>query len=360
MLRILLAIPVIIYMILGAPPLSAKPAEIDNGAVRLIPVADGIYAVLPNFAGANGAVILNDSGHVVVDSHGTPASARALIDAVATISSTPIRYVINTHWHVDHHSGNAAYKAAYGDDVIFLSHELTREDIPTLGAEQFGQVAAYRATPIQAADDALAAKVDAHGNPLSREQTKAIETFRDQQRVFAVAGDYRYTLAHLTFSDSMTLHGNPHRIEVMFLHPAHTRSDAIVYIPEQQILIVGDLLTQPILWTWSSYPAGYVKTLKTLEALPAKKILIGHGGPVLEDKSYLILARQFLEAIVNHATTLHSKGVSEDDTIASAAENNDIQAFRRRFVTEESDGMFDQMVGWSVARAWLELTDRSQ
>jgi glyoxylase-like metal-dependent hydrolase (beta-lactamase superfamily II) len=46
-----------------------------------------------------------------------------------------------------------------------------------------------------------------------------------------------------------------------------TAGDLFVYLPEQRLLFAGDLLTLPILWTWSSYPSDYVRTLRALEAL---------------------------------------------------------------------------------------------
>jgi cyclase len=334
----------------------ASQSDIDNGTTTLIKVADGIYAVSPNFAGANGALILNESGHIVVDSHGTPASARALIDAVREISDEPIRYVVNTHWHVDHHSGNSAYEESYGDDVIFISHDETRKEIPTLGAEQFRQVAPYRSAALEAATDTLAEKMDAHGKPLTAPQTAAIEAFAEEQRVFAAQQDYRYTLANLTYSESLTLHGVPNTTEVFFLGSAHTKTDSIVYVRDQEVLIVGDLLTQPILWSWSSYPSSYVLTLKALEQLPVKKIIIGHGGPVLEGKNYLSMVRQFLEATVAHSMRSRSAGLSEEEAISSAA-NSDIETFRRKFVAAEENAMFDQMVAWTITRAFAEMSE---
>ena len=87
---------VICITALATSAATAKENVIDSGSVRLIQMAEGIYAVQPNFAGANGALILNRSGNIVVDTHGSPASARALIDAVSEISDAPIRYVVNT------------------------------------------------------------------------------------------------------------------------------------------------------------------------------------------------------------------------------------------------------------------------
>ena len=92
-----------------------------------------------------------------------------------------------------------------------------------------------------------------------------------------------------------------------------------------------------------------------LEALPVEKIVIGHGGPVLEDKSYLTQVRQFLEAAVAYSTESHAAGLSDADAIAAAVDNAEIQAFRRQFVSEEQDAMFDQMVGWTILRAYAEF-----
>lgn len=341
--------------VLASGSVFAKDNDIDTGAVQLIQLTEGVYAVSPKFAGANGALILHDSGNIVVDTHGSSASAKALIDAVSTISDDPIRYVVNTHWHVDHHSGNVAYRQAFGADVMFISHDDTRKEIPTLGAEQFRQTAPYRSMPIQAADDALIKNVDAHGEPLSTEQIAAINAFRREQIELAAKQDYSYTLADLTFSESVTLHGDPNTVEIFFLHSAHTKSDSIVYIPDEEILIVGDLLTQPILWSWSSYPSSYILTLKALEKLSVKKIVIGHGGPVLEGKSYLTQVRQFLEATVAHATKSRFAGLKEEAAIETAATNSAIEEYRRLFVSEAEDGMFDQMVAWTIERAYREL-----
>lgn len=345
-----------LLLVLFGLPAFAADDEINTGSVLLSLIADGIYAVEPNYAGANGALILNDTGSIVVDSHGSPASARALIKAAAQISDQPIRYVINTHWHVDHHSGNEAYKEAFGDGVVFISHDETRNDIPVLGEQQFADVAPYRETPIQSATGELAAGTDSHGRPLTDKQLADIAEFRDAQVEFATREVSQFELANLTYEKSVTLFGQPHTAEIFYLYPGHTKSDSVIYLREQEVLIVGDLLTKPILWAWSSYPASYVETLKALEQIPAKKIVIGHGGPVLAGKDYLVQARQFLEVVLDYSTRSFASRTSEDGAINAAVEQSEIQDFRRAFVAEEQDGMFDQMVAWIISRSYLELS----
>jgi cyclase len=142
---------------------------------------------------------------------------------------------------------------------------------------------------------------------------------------------------------------------VLHFFRAHTRGDVVVYLPEERILVAGDLLTMPILWTWASYPADYVRTLQAIEQLDIDRIVIGHGE-VLEGKQYLIQAREFLEVVVGSVLVAVADDVSLEDVQTAAAVDERVQSFRRRFVedTDQENSMFDQMVTWTVERAYLE------
>lgn len=332
--------------------------DINTGAHRLLEVAPGIYAVEPTFAGANATLIINDSSVTVVDSHSTPASSAALIDAVGELTDAPIRYVINTHWHADHHSGNQAYLTNYSTPVDFIAHEHTRVDIPTLGREQFEGTAPYRTMPLDNAAKQLESGQNDDGEPLNDDQLAAIRKFHEAQANFIeTADEFEFSLPNLTISNGLTLYGDPYTVQVMYLYPAHTRGDLVVYVPEQKVLIVGDILTKPILWSWSSYPRDYIRTLTALEALDFDKLIIGHGGPILEGKDYMITVRQFMEAIVAFTTESSAAGLSAERAAELGAADRGIQSFRRRFVAsnEQENDMFDQMVGWTIDRAYLEM-----
>ena len=334
----------------------AAPAAAQSGTHRLTELADGVYAVAGQFQGANAAIVINADDVLVVDSHGTPASAEALLEDVARLTDKPVRYVVNTHWHVDHHTGNQAYYRAYPADVEFIAHHTTREDIPTKGREQLEQVVGFMARRGQQARQRLADGVDEHGNPLTPAQRAQIERFADAQAAFLAGVDtFRFLLPSLTFDRRLVLYRGGRRIEVLHLHRAHTRGDVVVYLPEERILVAGDLLTRPILWTWSSYPADYVKTLLALEELAIDRIVIGHGE-VLEGTAYLIQAREFLQAVVALVQTELARGASLEDLQQTAAADPTIQSFRHRFVedTEAGNQMFDRMVTWTVERAAIE------
>jgi cyclase len=348
----------IIAIAIATLSLVANGQDFNTGSHKFTEVAEGIYAVEPVFAGANGALIINDSGVIVIDSHSTPASSATLIDAVKQLTNKPVRYVINTHWHVDHHSGNEAYAKAYGSRIDFIAQEHTREDISTLGREQFEQTAPYRANPLESAKDQMNSGLDDEGNLLNERQLLDVKLFHGAHESFlAKADEFEFTLPNLTIDHSLTLHGNPYTVQVKYLYPAHTRGDVVVYIPEKKVLIMGDILTKPILWAWSSFPRDYVRTLTELEKLDVNKILIGHGGPVLKGKSYLTTVRELMETMVDFVDQANTEGLNVDETILRSAQNTAIQHFRHQFVADndQENKMFDQMIGWIIDRAFLEL-----
>ena len=75
-------------------------------------IADGLYVIIHKDATAdwpqgNTTLVIGDSAVLVVDSGYLPSTARADIAAIRALTPVPVRYLVNTHWHYDHHNGNA-------------------------------------------------------------------------------------------------------------------------------------------------------------------------------------------------------------------------------------------------------------
>ena len=336
---------------------AARSAEIvDTGAHTLRQIADGVFAAAPVYGGSNAMIVIDDDFVLVVDSHSSPAGAARLVDAIRELTDAPVRFVVNTHWHVDHHSGNRAYRDAFPADVVFISHHTTREDIPTLGREQFVGAAAYRLNDVEAAEELLEEGLDSHGLPFDEAQRTALETYARDQAEFARDEEFEFTLADLTLTRRLTIHGKRHTIDILYFYPAHTRGDIVVHVRNAGALAVGDILTQPILWTWASFPSAYIRTLEALRQLGAEKTVIGHGGPVLDGDSFLLTALRFMEAVVAVSKKARNAGVDREKALDDAASDPDIEAARDEFAAAnpEAADMFDQMLQWTFARAWEE------
>src|SRR3954453_18025894 len=78
--------------------------------------------------GSNNVAIVGDRDVLVVDTGTSPAAARAFIEDLKLVTTKPIRYVVNTHFHYDHTNGNQVY--AGKADII--AHGDVKHAIPDL------------------------------------------------------------------------------------------------------------------------------------------------------------------------------------------------------------------------------------
>ena len=79
--------------------------EFDGSAFHFEEVAEDIYQAQGTgnlLVGSNAAIIVNENDVIVIDSQISPAAAAALARQLPSITTKPIRYVINTHFHFDH------------------------------------------------------------------------------------------------------------------------------------------------------------------------------------------------------------------------------------------------------------------
>jgi glyoxylase-like metal-dependent hydrolase (beta-lactamase superfamily II) len=73
----------------------------------------------------NSIAIITTEGVVVFDANGTPAAAAAVLAQLRHLTSQPVRYLVNSHWHWDHWYGNQVYRDAF-PTLRIIAHEKTR------------------------------------------------------------------------------------------------------------------------------------------------------------------------------------------------------------------------------------------
>ncbi len=96
-------------------------------ALQKVQIADGIYqfvtapdGYVPN---GNSVVIVNENDVLVFDTFTRPSTARTLLAEIRKITDKPVRYVVNSHHHPDHWSGNEVFAQAFPDLEIIASEE---------------------------------------------------------------------------------------------------------------------------------------------------------------------------------------------------------------------------------------------
>src|SRR5262252_5028440 len=94
-------------------------------------VAEGVYFAFarPQAVGnCNAAVFVNSADVLVVDSHSKPSAAAGLIAQIKKqVTTKPVRYLVDTHFHWDHVQGNAGYRDAFGKDLKIISSVKTKQ-----------------------------------------------------------------------------------------------------------------------------------------------------------------------------------------------------------------------------------------
>src|SRR3989475_11396015 len=101
-------------------------------------VADGVHVAVAAPAykvNCNTAIIENDDGLMVVDTHSKPSAAKVIVERLRQMSSKPVRYVVNTHFHWDHWHGNEVYPQAYPHAEI-VTNDITREAMVKKGLKR--------------------------------------------------------------------------------------------------------------------------------------------------------------------------------------------------------------------------------
>ncbi|MDQ7786165.1 MAG: MBL fold metallo-hydrolase [Thermodesulfovibrionales bacterium] len=232
---------------------------------KLTRIAENVYAYVDikngsknNSFGANAGIIIGKDGIVVVDTMISAKEAKRFIRDIRIISRKPIRYVINTHYHLDHVFGNSEF-AKLG--AVIIAQENSRKAMENSARETLENIGKYGLTP-----------QDMKGTTLA------------------------YPL--LTYGDRMTINISGQQIELIHARQSHTDGDTLVYLPDKKVLFAGDILfTNYHPFLGEGNIEEWAKELDAIKSMDIEKIIPGHG-PLsgkneLEDmKEYILLFDQ--------------------------------------------------------------------
>ncbi|QGX38380.1 MBL fold metallo-hydrolase [Permianibacter aggregans] len=300
-------------------------------------LADGIYATERNeppglMFDANNVFIINEQDVVVVDSNISPDSSREVLAALRKLTNKPVRYVINTHWHEDHILGNSVWREAY-PDVQFIGHVQTHQDLSTTGATNRKGLLENGAGGVASLRQAISSGKGLAGNPVTEEERRSHESdIFLVERYLNEAGSLPIIYPDLEVDSRLVLTDSKRPIEIRFLGAAHTRSDLIVWLPSEKLLIAGDLVVWPIpLIGSTSYPRAYAQSLREMLALQPEMIVPGHG-PVFRDTEYSQKILALLDNLCAQVQAAKQKG----ETLEQAKESVDLSAFRQQFAGDSA------------------------
>jgi glyoxylase-like metal-dependent hydrolase (beta-lactamase superfamily II) len=228
-----------------SPTLEAAPGVwIIQGSMTLNREPDG-----------NSVIFEVPEGIVVMDTGRHEWHRQAILTLAKTLRK-PIVAIINSHWHLDHVSGNPALRAAYPHLQVYASDAIDRA-LSGFLASSAKQAAGYINDPQIAAD----MRADIRGDLLTI-QTGA------QLRPDVV----------ISASTIMKLGG--HVFQINLAPNAATSGDVWLYDEKSGVAALGDLVTLPAPFLDTACPEGWKAALPQVAATPFTLAIPGHGAPM--------------------------------------------------------------------------------
>jgi glyoxylase-like metal-dependent hydrolase (beta-lactamase superfamily II) len=248
-----ISLAVLSILLFAAP---ALPQNAPEFTVKKI--SEGVYAAITpdrSKAGSNAGFIIGSNGVLVVDTFTNVASANELLAEIRKVTKLPIRFVVNTHYHLDHTGGNAAFAK---EGAVILAQRNLRGWERTENLKFFG--------------------------PAPKPE--------DRSRVESLV------LPDMVYSKAVDIYLGTRLAEVRYML-GHTGGDSVVLLPDAKVVFAGDLV-------WGKHLPNLIDAttdawIKTLDQLladhPDATFVSGHGGvataqDVQDFREYLITLRE--------------------------------------------------------------------
>jgi len=346
----------IVFLYLGLSCITPAGAE-TRVAVQKVQIADGIYQFITSPDGyvpnGNSVVIVNETDVLVFDTFSRPSTARTVLAEIRKITDKPVRYVVNSHHHPDHWSGNEVYAQEFPNLEIIATEE-SRQFMLSI-ANAWPPVFAEKLRKDQAdLEKEVSTGKEPDGTVLTAEQRRKDEDDVRLEREFtAEALKVKRTYPTLTYSDKLTLHHGGREFRFMSM-VGDASGTTVLYLPKEKILVTGDVLSYPVPY-FSPPLSQHAKSLMTLGKLDADVIIPGHG-PAWRDKDFLNLEAELLESVVSQVGEAVKKGMVTVEEIQKAV---NVEPLRVKFTHDDQDlnGKFRRYVNRMVENASREARD---
>lgn len=313
---------------------AAAKAEDD---FHLVKVADGVYAAIAKSGGlasGNAGFVIGDDGVLVFDTFFTPAAIEELIAEIQTLTKLPIKYAVNSHYHLDHTGGNQM---------------LVARGVPIIAHDNLIKWQTTRNKRFLPAPEELQKRRADAAKQLSEtpedQKDKRAPLERQIRRLDAMM-TIKLTNPNVTFAAGTVRLYLGKREVILSTLPGHTGGDVLAYVPDANVVFTGDLGWSKTLPNLVDATVNdWIPTLdKILNQYPAAKFIPGHGNVALaaEIKDF----RDYLDDLRSRV----KQGIADGLTVDQAKQQMNLpekyKAFAfQNFATPNVEDMYKELQG---------------
>ncbi len=264
-------------------------------AGNVVPIATSVDlipgAFVPNQQPDGNSVIFRAPGGLVVMDTGRHVEHTQRILDYAKAAGLPIAAIVNSHWHLDHVSGNPRLRAAFPAVMVYASDAIEEA--------MSGFLAAYR----KQLEEAIAKSKDAQQIDAWRAEIATID-----------AGRALYPDVKIARTENLRIAGK--EFVVHFAPHAATAGDVWLFDPASHIVASGDLVTLPVPFLDTACPAGWKAALDEVARADFKVLVPGHGAPM--HRAQFETYRRAFDNLVACAASSKTKAACSDGWLADA------------------------------------------
>ena len=219
----------------------ASQGDMEDKKISFTEVGEGLYAFTAE-GDPNTGVIIGDESVMIVEAQATPRLARKVIECVRSVTDKPISHLVLTHYHAVRVLGASAYGA----------REIIMSDVAAAMVEERGQ------------------------EDWDSEFGRFPRLFQGHEEIPGL------TRPTTTFSDSMTVYLGKRRVDIMKLGRAHTAGDAVIWVPDQEVMFTGDIVEyHSACYCGDGHFSDWSQTLANIASYEPKSIAPGRGDALV-------------------------------------------------------------------------------
>ncbi len=302
----------------------ASQGDLTEKKITFDEVGDGLYAFTAE-GDPNSGVIIGDDSVMIVEAQATPRLANKVIEKVREVTDKPISHVVLTHYHA----------------------------VRVLGASAFG------AGQIIMSDTARAMVVERGQEDWDSEFQRFPRLFEGHESIPGL------TWPTTTFSDSMTVYLGNRRVDIKHLGRAHTAGDAVIHVPDQNVMFTGDIVEyQSACYCGDGHFTDWGGTLDAITAYDLDAIAPGRGGALIGREMVnkaIQSTRDFVQSTYRPAAKIAAKGGSLKDAWDAVRASCDSKfadyAIYEHCLPFNVARAYDEARGIDTPRIWTDKRD---